>query len=457
MMPLRRRDVGNALSRFPSLATLRRRKRRRRIAYALFLLAVCLIQVYLVATLFGIDYFGIGPDAGRGAKERFLEAEVKRSLERSPVTEHNATANSRGGKTMRKLLVFLRSYRGKESFECDMNQLWGQDVEGRNLVEILHDYDHVSIDHPADLSSPPLASRPVDVLAFSSNHWSVSSIMSAIKVAKPSVLLLLSDEKGNRAKYERLFPRVRTVYRQYRYATGTRGYSNPANQRILPLGYHCWDEKATSREPWTNREYIWSFIGSVASSETVFGLRVKNIVARYFMGAITKEINRYEMIQALKGVRALQPSFAGSTKGASGDEKAKKNARVYGLSIFAICPRGNAHAETYRGYMGSKNGAIPVTIMREQEWEAMFAHLDIEPPWLRADDTDGAIAIMRNLMERESHKIPALQRDVLDWWDAILPEIRKNIDESVGYCREFWARADQLGVKRDNIYCTAPD
>ena len=215
-MPLRRRDVGNALSRFPSLATLRRRKRRRRIAYALFLLAVCLIQVYLVATLFGIDYFGIGPGAGRGAKERFLEAEVKRSLERSPVTEHNATANSRGEKTTRKLLVFLRSYRGKESFECDMNQLWGQDVEGRNLVEILHDYDHVSIDHPADLSSLPLASRPVDVLAFSSNHWSVSSIMSAIKVAKPSVLLLLSDEKGNRAKYERLFPRVRTVYRQYR-------------------------------------------------------------------------------------------------------------------------------------------------------------------------------------------------------------------------------------------------
>ena len=433
----------------PRSRCLRFLLRWRRVALSLvfgaMLVYVCLAQVTLLVSFFDVNsqnllmYFRRAASTDDGIENIVA---VNWELKNDPPDF------SRNERTKRKpLLVFLRSHKGVESFECNMNKLWGHDIDAENIAEILHDYDHLSFDSPSDFP----ANRTIDVLAYSSNWWSVSDILDAIKLAKPSVLLHLSDEKGNRPHYEQVFPYVHVAYRQYRYNTGTRGYTNPANQRVIPIGYHCWDEHSNSEKPSRDRRYVWSFIGTVASKRTVMTLRIKNIIARFFMGAITKQIERYEMIARLD--EAIKPNFAGSTIGIDGTELSRKNAEIFRESRFVVCPRGNANVDTSRLYTASKSGAVPIVIVPPNDWEELFDHFDVAPPWLRVDDTEGAIEVMREL-EMQPEKVAALQRDTLEWWKEIMKRIRENINESVNYCATFWERATELGLATEDMYCT---
>ncbi|QDZ25310.1 hypothetical protein HOP50_16g78580 [Chloropicon primus] len=378
------------------------------------------------------------------ARTAMFENEVRLSLYASPP---QLGAEPRPPKR----LVFLRLFKGKDSFQCDLENLFGNDIEAQYYAEILHDYERLSVDRAEDLGP----NDNVDVLAFSIHSHSVKEVMKLIRKHKPSVLIVNSDEHGNLPKYEKLFPFVRLVYRQYRYKTGTRGYRNPPNQRIMPIGYHCWDEKAKSDKPLSERKYVWSFIGTIATDENINRIRLINLVARFVMGAYRKQIQRYEMVRELSK-SGLDPHFAGSTLATSPEERAEKNFEVFRESKFVVCPRGNSNIDTSRTYTASKTGGIPVVIVPREDWDEFYAHMDIEPPWPRADDTAGAVRIMRNLTEGPAERLNQMQRDVLHWWDALNVEIRKNIDESVNYCRDFWQRAKELGVPTQDMLCRPP-
>ena len=301
-----------------------------------------------------------------------------------------------------RTLLFLRSHQGQDSFTCNMNTLWGPDVDAEFIAEILHDFQHYSMNRTKVRSARP-QNWNIDVLAYSSNKYNVKDVQYVTNKFKPKVLLHLSDEEGKKASHEQeLFPQYRLVYRQYRYEN--QKFHNPANQRILPLGYHCWDQhvapnNATRTLP-AKRKYLWSFIGTMDKGD------------------------RLAMALALNGA-GLTPNFFGAAN------NTVENANIFANSRFVICPRGNVNVETFRMYMASRSGAIPITIMSQDDWNATIAHLDIPPPWFRVDNVQGAIDLMKHLERQPPEVVVQAQQRVLQWWDDIKTEIRRNIVQAI--------------------------
>jgi hypothetical protein len=287
----------------------------------------------------------------------------------------------------KKKFYFLRSHYGKDSFFCDLNQLWGPDIDAEFIKEILFDYEYNSF----DLDNLP--SETVDVLAYSSNNYNIDDILYAIKILKPKVLLHLSDENGERQKFEDIiFPKVNLVYRQYRFNK----FKNPKNQKILPLGYHCWDENYPKiSKPAFDRKYIWSFIG-------------------------TPKGNRKEYLSELD---IIKPNFYGVTN-------REENLEIYQNSIFVFCPIGNTNVECSRQYTASMNGCIPFLLCNDEVWNETYKHFDIIPPWLHSSNINDLIKIIRNLLNNPN-EIVELQKKTLKWWKDIKFEIKKNIDKNI--------------------------
>jgi len=280
-----------------------------------------------------------------------------------------------------KTLQFIETDPGVSAFECDMTKLWGSAVEAEFLAEILFDYDHVSssIDNI----------RPSSVLAISVNDNSVATVKEAIEIAKPRVLLFLSDEWENKSHYEELFSMVPLVYRQYRYDS----YKNPPNQRILPLGYHCWDQHA--RRPNMPKKYTWSFIGSAKG-------------------------NRQKDLNVLDEIK---PNFHGKTK-------QEENPDIFNSSIFVFCPIGNYNVECSRQYTASMCGAIPCLVCTQAQWDSTYPYFDVEPPWLHAESAEEMRDVMKTLLENPD-EIRRIQHAVSNWWVDMKKAVYKNINDVV--------------------------
>ena len=279
-----------------------------------------------------------------------------------------------------KTLQVIETRRGRNVFKCDMNELWGSAVEAEFLVEILFDYKQISSLDNIQRSS---------VLAISVNNNSVEDAGKIIDIAQPRVLLLLSDEFGDKPEYEELFSKVPLVYRQYRYDS----YKNPPNQRILPVGYHCWDQHA--RRPSMTKKYVWSFIGNLK------GNREKDI----------------------KVLDDLKPNFNGKTK-------PEENPDILNSSIFVYCPNGNYNVESSRPYTASMCGAIPCLVCTQSQWDSTYPYFDIEPPWLHADSAEKIRDMMKSLLENPV-ELRRLQHAVSKWWVDMKRAVYKNINDIV--------------------------
>lgn len=280
-----------------------------------------------------------------------------------------------------KTLQVIETDPGVNSFKCDMTKLWGSAVEAEFLAEILFDYDYIS--------SPIDNIRPSSVLAISVNNNSVKNVRRAVDIAQPRVLLLLSDEWEDKKEYEKLFSKVPLVYRQYRYDT----YNNPPNQRILPLGYHCWDQHA--RRPSMPKKYIWSFIGN----------------------------DKGDRERDLKVLNELKPNFHGKTK-------PEENPDILNSSVFVYCPVGNYNVETSRPYTASMCGAIPCLVCTQAQWDSTYPYFDIEPPWLHADSAEKIRDMMKSLLENPD-ELRRLQHAVSKWWVDMKRAVYKNINDVV--------------------------
>tara|TARA_B100001093_G_scaffold508705_1_gene571405 strand:- start:753 stop:1817 length:1065 start_codon:yes stop_codon:yes gene_type:complete len=281
----------------------------------------------------------------------------------------------------RKSLQVVETHEGRNAFLCDLSQIWGPNTEAEFLAEVLYDYEQISSSiHNVQKSS---------VLAISVNNNSFDQVNSAIDAAQPIVLMLLSDEFENHQEYERLFQKVPLVYRQYRYDS----YENPVNQRILPLGYHCWDQHA--RRDTAVKKYIWSFTGTA-----------KN-----------------DRLKDLSILDDLKPNFHGETN-------SEENPDILNSSIFIYCPVGNYNVETNRSYTASMCGAIPCIVCTQSQWDSTYPHFDIEPPWLHASSVEEIKDMMQSLMNDKA-KLTALQSEILKWWTDIKITIRDNIELAI--------------------------
>lgn len=280
-----------------------------------------------------------------------------------------------------RTLQFIETHSGVNAFKCDMTKLWGSAVEAEFLAEILFDYDYIS--------SSINTVQPASVLAICIHNNSVATVKRVIDIAKPRVLLLLSDEVGNKPEYEKLFSYIPLVYRQYRYDS----YKNPPNQRILPVGYHCWDQHA--RRPSISKKYIWSFIGN----------------------------NKGNRKKDLEVLDELKPNFHGKTK-------PEENPDIINSSIFMYCPNGNHNVESSRPYTASMCGVIPCLVCTQAQWDSTYPYFDIEPPWIHADSAEKIRDIIKTLL-KNPNEIRRLQRAVCNWWVDIKRAIYKNINDVV--------------------------
>ena len=303
-------------------------------------------------------------------KIKALEADLK-----------GTTSNQNVNVNDKRSFQCVESHEGKNAFLCDLSQLWGPNIEAEFLAEILYDYEQIS--------SPVHNVQKSTVLAISVNNNSFEQVSRAIDAAQPIVLMLLSDEFENHQEYERLFQKVPLVYRHYRYDS----YENPVNQRILPLGYHCWDQHA--RRDVAVKKYVWSFIGTAKND------RLKDL-------AILDD---------------LKPNFHGTTN-------QEENPDILNSSIFIYCPVGNSNIETSRTYTASMCGAIPCLVCTQAQWDSTYPYFDIEPPWLHASSAEEIKGMMQTLMN-DKDKLTALQTEISKWWKDIKIAIRDNIELAI--------------------------
>lgn len=280
-----------------------------------------------------------------------------------------------------KRLQIIECYPGENAFSCNMEKIWGPDVEAEFISEILHDYYPIS----ATLNNIKKSS----VLGINISKYTRQDVKKCIEIAKPKVLIILGDEWGKKRHYESLFKLVPLVYRQYRF----NHYSNPDNVHFLPIGYHCWDKDIKYLN--YPKKYIWSFIGSY-----------KN--------------NRKRDLTILD---QLKPNFYGQTKH-------YENTEILNSSIFVFCPKGLYNVETSRTYTASICGAIPIILCSNEEWNEIYPYYDIEPPWLHTNSVENIVSIINELLAnpQELYKI---QKNIIKWTSDIKKEIYLNINNTV--------------------------
>jgi hypothetical protein len=285
------------------------------------------------------------------------------------------------------ILQFVEVHPGENAFTCDMTKIWGPDVEAEFIAEILPEY--------RKMSSTLNSVKPSSVLAINVNKYSKDQVKKAINNAKPKVLLVLGDEWGKCKSYESLFSEIPLVYRQYRFDH----YDNPNNVRILPVGYHCWDQHA--RKPQVAKKYAWSFIGSPKNDRE----------------------------RDLAVLDSIKPNFHGTTK-------PNENPEILNGSIFVYCPKGEYNVESSRPYTASMCGAIPFLLCSDDEWNSLYPYMDIEPPWLRTSK----IEVMKDEMERllkNPQELMRIQQDISRWWNNIRAIVHNNISEVIVNSRKL--------------------
>lgn len=289
--------------------------------------------------------------------------------------------------------LFLRS-ESRSSWMTDTEKLWGPDIESEYIIDILTNDGEFKNFQFLSLPKNYIFSKTLikcDILAYSSNIYSMDFIDKLINRLQPKVLLHLSDERGIRPQFIKVFEKVKLVYRQYNY-TNKRGFPDKPFIKYLPLGYHSWGKKYIRNNTLDIelRKYKWCFSGSI-----------KN--------------NRVSQIQQLSIVK---PHFQGETL-------PFETTQMFQNSIFAFCPQGNSNIECSRMYEAMYNGCIPIILCPNKKTIEHFKNsFEIPLPCYFSLNIQDVINIIQNTsMEHKKAK----QSECFLWLKNISESIRNNI------------------------------
>ncbi len=283
--------------------------------------------------------------------------------------------------------LFLRC-KNDSSWFCDTNNLWGPDVEAEYIVDILtsdgkfNDIEFLSIPNNFNISKI----NKIDILAYSSNIYSVDYILNIIEQLKPSVLFHLSDEYTDRYEYNIAFNKVKLVYRQYKLNT-----ENDTKIKYLPLGYHSWSKYyiRTNIKPVNERKYKWCFSGS----------------------------NKGNRSTLLNQLSVIQPNYNHSTK-------PYETTHMFNNSKFAFCPNGNINIECYRIYEAMYNGCIPIIISDLNKINNFKDMFELKLPCYFVQSIDEIKDIINNVSDEE---LQIIQYKCIQWCTNIGTIIRNNV------------------------------
>ncbi len=226
-----------------------------------------------------------------------------------------------------------------------------------------------------------------DVVVFMSNSFALDGALDAWT---PKVLVYLSDEWGRTPMLHRRTEKIPLVLRQYRFDH----YYRPKNVRHIPLGFMAcmFDNLNAIAAPASiaERPYKWSFVGNI----------------------------RGDRMNALATFDSWTPHWKMNCP-------PREMARVYGQSVFVLCPRGKVGMDCFRNYEATLCGAIPVVAgCTEAEYVDTFCDIG-SPPWVFCPTWDEALMQCRQLYE--SGAVAELQAKNLQWWASEIHSIRAAI------------------------------
>ena len=292
--------------------------------------------------------------------------------------------------TTKHNLVFIQYFKDKNSFICDKNKIWGNWVQSSFLLELLENLNLNKIS--CNLEDIP---KKIDILIIGFENISLKKLSDIISKNDPKVIFFLSDEYGTNSKYHNILKKTRLVYREHNWNS----YPCEQNIKLLPLGYHCWDQnfiKYKDQNKPIDKKYKWCFMGS-------------------------NKGERKDILNIFKS--NVSPYFHQKTN--SGE-----NSEIYNQSIFALCLRGNSSIDCFRQYTASKNGCIPIIICNLHDYQQSYGKYTEPPSFLRADTAENGIEIINNLLNN-FEQINDLHQKQNIWWSNIKNEIRQNINNSL--------------------------
>ena len=232
------------------------------------------------------------------------------------------------------------------------------------------------------------------VLVLSSNHLGIREVRWLIQIARPKVLVHLSDEWGDRPDFAALASTVRLVVRQHHHSD----YAETANVVHMPLGYMkgmLLGKASTALDsiaPIASRKHAWSFAGNADKQDRPQALR--------------------QFSQWREGVRA---------EGVSPAEMCD----LYKNTVFVPSPRGNVRLDCFRLYEASLAGAIPVVVGSQEELHDTFCK-EGNPPWIFASSWAEAVAKCANELKHPD-KLQERQFRLLAWWRDRVAGVRAQV------------------------------
>jgi hypothetical protein len=251
-----------------------------------------------------------------------------------------------------------------------------------------------------------------NILVFSSNIYTFQEIKNLVIRIKPSIIVHLSDEWGNKPEYTHLASYTKLLLHQYHF--NHYPYNEYNNIIQIPLGYMIGmfnGEKAFNHKikrdlvpfcissgnakPISEKKYIWSFIGNTQKQDR------KELIYKF-----TKKFSKKELTNKnrLKNTENSDNYFVGN------NIQPVEMLDIYNNSMFVPNGKGNVVIDCFRIYEAILAGSIPIIVCDEKEFNERFYYNNDIPPFIHEKTWDEAVDkceyLSKNIKELEniSHK-----------------------------------------------------
>jgi hypothetical protein len=220
------------------------------------------------------------------------------------------------------------------------------------------------------------------------------NIMTLASTLRPRIILLLSDEAGDRSYYLNVATYTHLLLHQYRHAHIT----YPPNSKQIPLGYITRYLKGRcsldlTLHPLNKRSITCSFIGALKSDRP------------HMLGVFLQNIDRVVY-------KSAEPEEMFS---------------VYSDSIFVPNGRGNCTLDCLRLYEAMVAGAIPVIVGQLDEIRSTFYYDGNMPPFIIESSWEAACHTCKLLLT-DTDALLKHQTRITTWWRNVMGDIYKRIE-----------------------------
>lgn len=247
-------------------------------------------------------------------------------------------------------------------------------------------------------------SRPVDPVRLEQQRLNRAARLAVLSKGGPFLLIHLSDEEG--LDGDELYPMLPPQAAIWRNFPHSRFLALEQEMQTFPIGPRLDFLAVPELKQAQSRQYPWAFMG------TIWGSGSRRLATSLFMRALP------------------QGFFHGGTQFGVGLPLGHYQA-VLADSVFALCPEGDRHLDTFRLYESLQMGCIPLVVDVRSEALPLLGD-DFPLPCFQS--WPEALAFAQFHLS-EFHQLNLLQEKVSRWWKqrcrALSAAMRQSL-ESLG-------------------------